>query len=215
MRAFLAAVVLTLVPSSLFAATIEIPAFEFPTYGPIEGYEDHTTLSYDHPFVLEGHAEFPGFPCDFCGEEFFGVDVWFPTMSTSWETPGFDLAIGTPEIVFLDVRASATITWTIDPPDALLGGPHLFWIGGEGRTGIQGYGTYIWPNGCPDCGPYDWTQPITWASSHTRTRMRTMTFVRRRSGTSGSRVWGERRISISQRRPKFQSQPRWCCSEAD
>ena len=40
MRAFLAAVVLTLMPSSLSAAP-----FEFPDYGNTEGFEDHKTLA--------------------------------------------------------------------------------------------------------------------------------------------------------------------------
>src|SRR5262245_58440252 len=104
MRAFLtAALVLALVPSSLSAGTI----------------------SYEHSFTLEIHEEFIG------SGVLSGMLVQhnFSVVSTEWDVPLFNPALGT--VVGLDLVSAThveTVTWTSDPPNVPVADAVLLWL---------------------------------------------------------------------------------------
>jgi hypothetical protein len=87
MRAFLAAVILALLPSSLFADPVEI---------------EYETLTFETTLSLAMYVEHQGF-----GElEGFRDFHYMPYAVTTWEVPMFDFALGTPEALILTWYAS-------------------------------------------------------------------------------------------------------------
>lgn len=72
------------------------------------------SLVYEHPFSLTAHevvlgAEYP---------DKLELDHYFPLLQTAWDVPAFDLALGSPIVLFLDLLASTErVIVTVDPPD--------------------------------------------------------------------------------------------------
>ena len=72
------------------------------------------TISYEHPFTLQSHEVFPGFP----GSEGIIDRHDFGILMDSWDVPTFDPAFGTSLALFLDLFTTGGITVIVEPPDA-------------------------------------------------------------------------------------------------
>jgi hypothetical protein len=191
---FLTAVALML-PSSLFAAPIEIE------YGTLT-FE--TTLSMDNI-----HVEFPPFRSEFQNVHYIPTytDMYLPNVAV-WDVPDFDDTLGTPVALLLTWWAfgpGSHLTVISDDP---VPPPLMFFVASysdgirQGPEGAYGQVYIRLTRRCPSPGRFGFT----------RTRIRTTTPATPRRSTSCSPAPPQRRTTT----PPLPSLnlPRCCCSAA-
>ena len=130
-KAWLCALALVFLPSSLFAEPIE--------------YE---TLTFLHHFTMEIHASFPAH----LGEPFpFEAPHYFPDVFVAWDVPPFDHTLGTVDGVQLEWNYTVDQTITSDPPGVV--GPAIVVLYSDPGGYNDPYASFFYP---PDSPPIHW-----------------------------------------------------------
>jgi len=106
-----------------------------------------TSISYEHPFRLEGHYVFPGVPGE---EEVIDRRYFDVLMDSSWDVPAFNAALGTVETLYLQYFMTERVTADLDPVTQILMLPIYLTNPIDGYSAIVGLNEGIaYPPGSP------------------------------------------------------------------